>query len=136
MEDLWFILKHPVAMNSMFSGTIPPPSYSVVNSIFSARIPFTNQAYALFLALLASPILSSFLLWACAKSIAHRKNTRCTMETSQNIRKSAQSGRNIGPEPQNLTLINEDLEVRASFEYFRCMAFCKKILGFNMRLAE
>jgi hypothetical protein len=33
-------------------------------------------------------------------------------------------------------LINEDLEVRASFEQFGCMAFCRKIQGFNMRLAK
>jgi hypothetical protein len=58
------------------------------------------------------------------------------METSQNIRKGARSGRNVGPEPQNLTLINEDPEVRASFEQVGCMAFCRKIQGFNMKLAE
>jgi hypothetical protein len=35
-----------------------------------------------------------------------------------------------------LTLINEDPEVRVSFEQVRCMAFCRKIQGFNMKLAE
>jgi hypothetical protein len=58
------------------------------------------------------------------------------METSQNIRKSVRSGRNVGPEPQNLILINEDPEVRTSFEQFGCMDFCRKIQGFNMRLAK
>jgi hypothetical protein len=58
------------------------------------------------------------------------------METSQNIRKGMRSGRSVGLEPQNLALINEDPEVRASFEQFGCMAFCRKIQGFNMRLVE
>jgi hypothetical protein len=58
------------------------------------------------------------------------------METSQNIRKGARSGRNVGPEPQSLTLVNEDPDVRASFEQVRCMLFCKKIQGFNVKLAE
>jgi hypothetical protein len=73
MEDLRFISKHPVAMNSVFSGTIPPLACSIINSIFSACIPFANQAYALFVSLLASPGLSIFLPWARAKSIARRK---------------------------------------------------------------
>jgi hypothetical protein len=58
------------------------------------------------------------------------------MATSRNIRKGTQSGRSVGPEPQNLTLIIEDPKVRASFEQFRCMDFCRKIQGFNMILAE
>jgi hypothetical protein len=58
------------------------------------------------------------------------------METSQNIRKGARSGRNVGPEPQNLTLVNEDPDVRASFEQFICMFYCNKIQGFNMKLVE
>jgi hypothetical protein len=58
------------------------------------------------------------------------------MVTSQNIRAGMRSGRNVGPEPQNLILINEDLEVKASFERFGCMAFYRKIKGFNIRLAE
>jgi hypothetical protein len=58
------------------------------------------------------------------------------METSQNIRKGVRSFISVGPEPQNLMLINEDPEVRASFEQFGCMAFCRKVQGFNMRLAE
>jgi hypothetical protein len=58
------------------------------------------------------------------------------MMTSQNIRKGARSGRNVGPEPQSLTLVNEDPEVRASFEQVGCMTFCRKIQGFNMKLAE
>jgi hypothetical protein len=58
------------------------------------------------------------------------------MTTSQNIRKGARSSRNVGPEPQNLTLVNEDLDVRASFEQVGCMVFCRKIQGFNVKLAE
>jgi hypothetical protein len=33
-------------------------------------------------------------------------------------------------------LINEDPKVRVSFEQVRCMAFCRKIQGFNTKLAE
>jgi hypothetical protein len=58
------------------------------------------------------------------------------MATSQNIRKGARSSRNVGPEPQNLTLVNEDPDVRASFEQVGCMVFCRKIQGFNMKLTE
>jgi hypothetical protein len=58
------------------------------------------------------------------------------MTTSQNIRKGAQSNRNVGLEPQNLTLVNEDPDVRVSFEQVRCMVFCRKIQGFNVKLAE
>jgi hypothetical protein len=58
------------------------------------------------------------------------------MTTTQNIRKGTRSSRNVGPEPQNLTLINEYLDVRASFEQVGCMVFCKKIKGFNAKLAE
>jgi hypothetical protein len=38
------------------------------------------------------------------------------MTTSQDIRKKARSGRAVRPEPQDLALINEDLNVRAYFE--------------------
>jgi hypothetical protein len=58
------------------------------------------------------------------------------METSQNIRRGTQSGRSAGRKPQNLKLINKYPKVRVSFEYFGCMAFCRKIQGFNMRLVE
>jgi hypothetical protein len=98
MEDLWFILKHPVAMNSVFSGTFPPLACSIINSIFPARIPFANRAYTLFV---ASPGLSSFLPWARANSIARRTNTCCTMATPQNIRKGTRSGRSARLEPQS-----------------------------------
>jgi hypothetical protein len=33
-------------------------------------------------------------------------------------------------------LINEDPDVRASFEQVRCMVFCRKIKGLNVKLAE
>jgi hypothetical protein len=101
MEDIWFNSKHPVAMNLVFADTFPPPACSIINSIFLACIPFTNQDYTLFVALLASPGLSSFLPWPRANSIAYRTNTCCTMETPQNIRKSVRSGKNVGLEPQN-----------------------------------
>jgi hypothetical protein len=42
----------------------------------------------------------------------------------------------VGPKPQTLTLINEDTDVRASFEQVGCMLFCKKIHGLNMKLTE
>jgi hypothetical protein len=58
------------------------------------------------------------------------------MVTSHNIRKGTRSIKNVGPEPQNLTLVNEDMDDRASFELVRCMVYCKKIQGFNMNLAE
>jgi hypothetical protein len=58
------------------------------------------------------------------------------METSQNIKKGAQNGRTVGSEPQNLALVNEDPDVRASFEQVRCMLYCKKIQGYNVKLAE
>jgi hypothetical protein len=58
------------------------------------------------------------------------------MTTSQNIRKGVRSGRNVGPNSQILAFINEDLEVRESFEQVGWMAFCRKIQGFNMKLAR
>jgi hypothetical protein len=48
------------------------------------------------------------------------------METSQNIRKGARSGRNVGPEPQSLTLVNEDPDVRAYFEQVGACSFVRK----------
>jgi hypothetical protein len=33
-------------------------------------------------------------------------------------------------------LVNEDLDVRESFEQVGCMVFCRKIKGFNMKLTE
>ena len=33
-----------------------------------------------------------------------------------------------------MTLVKKDLEVRESFEQVECMAFCRKIQGFNMKL--
>jgi hypothetical protein len=67
---------------------------------------------------------------------ARRTNTNCTMATSQNIRKGARSGRTVGFEPQNLALINEDPNVKASFEQVGCMLYCKKIQGYNVKLAK
>jgi hypothetical protein len=70
------------------------------------------------------------------KCTTHKTNTRCTTTTSQSIRKGARSGRNVGPEPRILILVNEDLVVRASFDKVRCMTFCRKIQGFNIKLEE
>jgi hypothetical protein len=58
------------------------------------------------------------------------------METSQSIRKKVRSGRAVRSEPQDLELINEDPEIRASFEQVGCMCFCEKIKGYNVKLAE
>jgi hypothetical protein len=58
------------------------------------------------------------------------------MTISQDIRKRAQSGRVVRPEPQYLILINEDPNVRAHFEQVRCMHYCKKIQGYNVKLEE
>jgi hypothetical protein len=58
------------------------------------------------------------------------------MTTSQSIRKKARSGRAMRSEPQDLELINEDPEIRASFEQVGCMCFCEKIKGYNVKLAE
>jgi hypothetical protein len=58
------------------------------------------------------------------------------MTTSQDIRKKARSGRAVRPEPQDLALINEDPNVRASFEQVGCMHYCEKIQGYNVKLAE
>jgi hypothetical protein len=60
MENLQFISKHPVTMNSVFPGMIPPPTYSVINSICSAHIPFANQAYALFVVFSRKPRFIKF----------------------------------------------------------------------------
>jgi hypothetical protein len=73
---------------------------------------------------------------ARVKFIACKTNMCCTITTSQNIRKGARSCKNVGPKPQRLTLVNEDPEVRACFEQVGCMIFCRKIQGFNMKLAE
>jgi hypothetical protein len=42
----------------------------------------------------------------------------------------------VRPEPQDLVLINEDPNVRAYFEQVRCMHYCKKIQGYNVKLVE
>jgi hypothetical protein len=42
----------------------------------------------------------------------------------------------VRPEPQDLTLINEDPNVRESFEQVGCMHYCEKIQGYNVKLAE
>jgi hypothetical protein len=60
MEDLQFVLKHPVTMNLVLSGTILPPSCSVINSICSSRIPFANRAYALFVVCSRKPRFINF----------------------------------------------------------------------------
>jgi hypothetical protein len=53
------------------------------------------------------------------------------MKTSQDIRKKARSGRAVRPKPQDLALINEDLNVREYFEQVRCMCYCENIKGYN-----
>ena len=58
------------------------------------------------------------------------------MALPRNIRKGTWSSINVGPEPQKLMFVNEDLDVRASFEQVRCMVFCRKIQQFNVKLAE
>jgi hypothetical protein len=125
-----------VTMNSVSPGTFSSLARPIINSERSACIMFTSQVYALPAILLASPGQLRLPPLAHAKSTVRRTNARCTMMTSQNIRKGARSGRNVGPEPQSLTLVNEYLEVRASFEQVGCMTFCRKIQGFNMKLAE
>jgi hypothetical protein len=58
------------------------------------------------------------------------------MKTSQGISKKARSGRVVRSEPQDLALINEDLNIRESFEWVRCMRYCEKIKGYNAKLAK
>jgi hypothetical protein len=60
MENLQSILKHPVAMNSVFLGTFPPPACSVINSRCSACILFANRVYALFVISSRKPRLIEF----------------------------------------------------------------------------
>jgi hypothetical protein len=43
MESVQFASKHPVAMNSVFLGTIPPSIFSFINSRRSARILFMKS---------------------------------------------------------------------------------------------
>jgi hypothetical protein len=74
--------------------------------------------------------VSYFIYHAC------RTNTRCTMETSQDIRKRARSGRVVRLKPQDLVLINEDPNSRASFQHVECMHYCDKIHGYNVKLTE
>lgn len=47
-------------MNSVFPGTIPPPTHSVINFRRSASILLTRQAYALFVVLSRKPGLIKF----------------------------------------------------------------------------
>jgi hypothetical protein len=146
-------LKPLVTMDSVSHVMIPSLVCLVINYGRSACILFTNQIYALSTILPASPefvvagksIASHCatnsdqvrsLLWAHVESSVCRTDMCCTMKTSQNIMKGTQSSRNVGPEPRGLTLVNEDLDVRAYFEQVRCMEFCRKILGFNVKLAE
>jgi hypothetical protein len=58
------------------------------------------------------------------------------MTTSQSIRNKVRSGRAVRSEPQDLTLINENLEIKAYFEQVECMRFCENIKGYNVKLAE
>jgi hypothetical protein len=135
-ENIQLASKPPVTMDSVSPGTIPSLAHPIINSDRSACILFTSQVYALPVILLVqAQVNQDYRLWPMPNP-PRRTNTRCTMETSQNIRKGARSGRNVGPEPQSLTLVNEDPEVRASFEQVGCMTFCRKIQGFNMKLAE
>jgi hypothetical protein len=101
MENLQSILKHPVAMNSVLLGTFSPPACSVINFRCSAHILFTNYFYALFVIFSRKPRFIEFLPWAFSRSTARKTNMGCTMESSQNIRKGARSGRSTRPEPQS-----------------------------------
>jgi hypothetical protein len=58
------------------------------------------------------------------------------MKTSQSIRKKVRSGRAVRSEPQDLTLINEDPKIRASFEHVGCMRSCENIKGYNAKMDE
>ena len=58
------------------------------------------------------------------------------MVVSQSIRKKTRSGRAAKFEPPDLELINEDPTIRVSFEQTRCMCFCERIKGYNVKLAE
>jgi hypothetical protein len=60
MENLLSASKYPVAMNSVFLCTFPPPTYSVINSICSAFILFANQSDALFVIFSHKPRLIEF----------------------------------------------------------------------------
>jgi hypothetical protein len=152
-ENLRLASKPPVTMDSMSPGTIPSLARPIINFDRSACILFTIQVYALYVIIPASPeclVAGKSIAFNCvtnlgksrlpplvhAKSTVRRTNTRCTMASSQSIRKGAWGSRNVGPEPQNLTLVNEDSDVRASFEQVGCMVFCRKIQGFNVKLAE
>jgi hypothetical protein len=101
MENLQFISKHPVAMNSVFLGTFPPPTCSVINSRCSAHILFTNQVYALFVIFSRKPRLIKFSTLGLFQIHRAQDKYGCTMETSQNIRKGMRSGRSTRPEPQS-----------------------------------
>jgi hypothetical protein len=153
-ENIRLALKPPVTMDSVSPGMIPSLAHPVINSGCSACILFTSQVYALSVILPASPEFlvagksisfncvtnlgqSRLPLWVCAKSTA-RAEQICALHHG-NIpehKERVRSSRNVGPEPQNLTLVNEDLDVRASFEQVGCMVFCRKIQGFNVKLAE
>jgi hypothetical protein len=108
--------KPPVTMDSVSLCTFSNLACPIINFECSTGILFTSQVYALLVILLASPGQLRLPPLACAKSTAHRTNTCCTMTTSQNIRRGTRSGKNVGPEPQTLTLVNEDPEIRVSFE--------------------
>jgi len=58
------------------------------------------------------------------------------MAVSQSIRKKARSGRDVRFEPQDLELINKDLEIRVSFEQARCMRFYERTKWYNANLVE
>ena len=58
------------------------------------------------------------------------------MASSQRKIKNARSGRVVRFEPQDLELINEDPTIKASFEKARCMHFCERIQGYNVKLAK
>jgi hypothetical protein len=47
---------------------------------------------------------------------ARETNTICIMTTSEDIRKKVRSGKAIRSEPQDLALVNEDMNVREYFE--------------------
>jgi len=132
-ENLRHGSKPLVTMNLVSPIMIPSLTRLVINASCSAYIIFTSQVYALCVIFPASPEflaarksnaikcvtnLGQSILppWVHPKSTTCRTNTCFTMETSQNIRKGSRSSRNVGLEYQKLTLVNEDMDVKASFE--------------------
>ena len=100
-KKIQFSLKHPVAMNSIFPGTFPPSSLSIINYGCSSCILLTNQDYALLVVRRSSSNWSSFPLRSLAKFPAHKIDTCHIMGTPQNIRRGMGSSRSARLEPQS-----------------------------------